>query len=476
MQQKSSHTFVQSKMNKDLDARLISSGEYRDGVNVAVSRSESADVGALENIIGNLQVIPFSKTGAAVSPKQVIGWYFDESNDRVFVYITDYQDNSVDFLSNTAPPGSDCRIVYCDLITNTSQTIVEGTFLNFSINSPIDNSNMIENLLFWTDNRNQPRKINVETAISDGQYYFNEDHISVAKYYPFKGIDLLSELKFDDMVLVDKFNNGALTDNEGYTAIYDFLIFKEDPSQAVIDKLTNNIGVKGYLETSGVGVDINGPRRFEFKVAWFQKDGDVPGETGVDERLPGEWAGKYMLFLDRQLKVKATGQPSDSNQGFFKTDVQTQDPSSASVYKMGLKEETIKNVSEPWDSDSIAKAQLDPYYSSGAVGSKYYVHNMPDGDIANQGYISQIFLYGTRSRLVDLANNFSANAASTIVEYNNRNIGNGVYTVPVFKINDGFPENTGDARNIYPRIKHPKIPTDRIFVISQAIFLSLIHI
>ncbi len=53
MQTRSKHTFVKSKMNKDLDARLISAGEYRDANNVSVSRSEGADVGALENILGN---------------------------------------------------------------------------------------------------------------------------------------------------------------------------------------------------------------------------------------------------------------------------------------------------------------------------------------------------------------------------------------------------------------------------------------
>ena len=53
-QRKFNHTFTQSKMNKDLDARLLSNDEYRDAQNVAVSRSESDDVGALENILGNL--------------------------------------------------------------------------------------------------------------------------------------------------------------------------------------------------------------------------------------------------------------------------------------------------------------------------------------------------------------------------------------------------------------------------------------
>ena len=69
--------------------------------------------------------------------------------------------------------------------------LVQGQFLNFSTTNPIYGINIVENLLFWTDNRNQPRKINVDTAISNpyvvnssAGYYFNEDQISVAKYYP----------------------------------------------------------------------------------------------------------------------------------------------------------------------------------------------------------------------------------------------------------------------------------------------------
>ena len=47
------NTFIKSKMNKDLDDRLLSNGEYRDAVNVNISRSEGDDVGALENVLGN---------------------------------------------------------------------------------------------------------------------------------------------------------------------------------------------------------------------------------------------------------------------------------------------------------------------------------------------------------------------------------------------------------------------------------------
>ena len=47
------HTFVQGKMNKDLDERLVPNGQYRDAQNIQVSTSEGSDVGAVENILGN---------------------------------------------------------------------------------------------------------------------------------------------------------------------------------------------------------------------------------------------------------------------------------------------------------------------------------------------------------------------------------------------------------------------------------------
>ena len=52
------NTFRLGKMNKDLDERLVPPGEYRDALNVGVGRSEGADVGAVENLLGNELVGP----------------------------------------------------------------------------------------------------------------------------------------------------------------------------------------------------------------------------------------------------------------------------------------------------------------------------------------------------------------------------------------------------------------------------------
>ena len=189
--------FIKSKMNKDLDDRLLGNGEYREGVNIAVNKSEDSDVGALENVLGNFSIAQFENLTNHPN-LTVIGRYMDYTNNRIFVFLTNYTDSSQGGLSNYASIDSGCFIVSYNLNTNVTSTLVSGRFLNFSKNSPIYGVNMIEDLLFWTDNRNQPRKINVTRALADSSYYTNEDHISVAKYYPYKPLRMYRKTKIED--------------------------------------------------------------------------------------------------------------------------------------------------------------------------------------------------------------------------------------------------------------------------------------
>lgn len=47
------NTFLAGRLNKDLDERLISPGEYRDALNVNIGTSESSDASTVENLLGN---------------------------------------------------------------------------------------------------------------------------------------------------------------------------------------------------------------------------------------------------------------------------------------------------------------------------------------------------------------------------------------------------------------------------------------
>ena len=195
------NNFTKSKMNKDLDDRLVPTGEYRDALNIAISRSEGANVGALETILGN--ELSFDEENQYTC----IGLFSDNNNNKIYYFVTNYIDSSSSGISNFAPLGAHCSIRVYDTKLNQRTILVQGSFLNFSSRSQITGINIVENLLFWTDNRNQPRKINIDNAVAfpaappqSGRstsvdvpqpYYTKEDQISVAKYYPYTPISLM---------------------------------------------------------------------------------------------------------------------------------------------------------------------------------------------------------------------------------------------------------------------------------------------
>ena len=189
------NAFIKSKMNKDLDARLIPQGEYRDAVNIQVSKSEGDDVGALENVLGNISIANF-ENNSGVPNLTCIGYFVNEFDNTLYLFFTDYTDPYSTPIP-TYSPSANNFIYQCDLtnpISPTKRILVQGSFLNFSTNRPIIGVNVLEDFLFFTDNRNQPRKINISFALSNGvTYYTNEDNISVAKYYPYKPISLIKD-------------------------------------------------------------------------------------------------------------------------------------------------------------------------------------------------------------------------------------------------------------------------------------------
>ena len=185
------NTFLKGKLNKDLDARLVPNGEYRDARNIQVSRSEGPNVGSLENVLGN-EVAVNLQTLTSVANLFCIGSLADETNNCVYLFLTDYTDSNPSRLTYSTT--AENFIIRYDAFTNSSLILVKGPFLNFSKTHQITAVNLLEDLLFWTDNRNQPRKINVQTAISVGSsHYQTEDQISVSKYNPYRSIQLYQE-------------------------------------------------------------------------------------------------------------------------------------------------------------------------------------------------------------------------------------------------------------------------------------------
>tara|TARA_R100000541_G_scaffold21557_1_gene31519 strand:- start:2865 stop:7469 length:4605 start_codon:yes stop_codon:yes gene_type:complete len=173
------NTFLKGRMNQDLDSRILPNGEYREAINLLISRSEGSTVGEFENVLGNTD---YSLQG---SLGFVIGHVVDETNNLVYLFTTNYS-NSEGLI---APTTSTCTILQFDLTNPTTPTIlVSGYWLNFNSAFPIYGVNIMEELLFFTDNLNQPRRINIITARNSASAYSTESQISVAKYYPYDAL------------------------------------------------------------------------------------------------------------------------------------------------------------------------------------------------------------------------------------------------------------------------------------------------
>ena len=98
------NNFLKGRMNQDLDSRILPAGEYREAINLLISRSEGATVGEFENVLGNTNVGTVSSTKAL----SVIGNFIDKTNNKVYAFATDFsnlssQDPSVWLLLTTSP-------------------------------------------------------------------------------------------------------------------------------------------------------------------------------------------------------------------------------------------------------------------------------------------------------------------------------------------------------------------------------------
>ena len=184
--------FSASRMNRDKDDRLVQPGEYREALNINVSKSEGSDMGAVENLLGNKEIVTTSITNA-----KVIGSLRDNGNEKIYYFITNNDSYDHSNSSNKTH-----RIIEYDQKANKSIVLVNSNSLNFHKEFPITGVNLVDTLLFFTDDRNPPRKINVDTARNEpGKYdsVINIDNlISVAKFAPYEAAEILALSNTDE--------------------------------------------------------------------------------------------------------------------------------------------------------------------------------------------------------------------------------------------------------------------------------------
>jgi len=156
--------FIAGRMNKVVDQRLLPEGEYIDAMNIRMGSTENSEVGVIENTKGNLSLTSLTYIdGTPLSATaRCIGAVEDSANETLYWFVHD----------NNFPIGATGKLdlivsfnIYTNILTYHVISINDGgninTTLNFNSSYLITGVDIIGGLLFFTDDYNAPRFINV---------------------------------------------------------------------------------------------------------------------------------------------------------------------------------------------------------------------------------------------------------------------------------------------------------------------------
>ncbi len=165
-------------MNKSVDERLVPNGEYIDAQNIRMGSTEDSEIGAVENTKGNTQLttLVYPPTGTALSENATcLGAYSDGANETMYWFVHDpaFTEGATGKLDLIVSFDTKDSILTYHLIsiddgggTNTS--------LNFDPQYLFTGIDLVEDLLFFTDDKNPPRKINVLKGYAQPTAFIDE--------------------------------------------------------------------------------------------------------------------------------------------------------------------------------------------------------------------------------------------------------------------------------------------------------------
>ena len=190
------HTFIQGKMNKDLDERLVPNGQYRDAQNIQVSTSEGSDVGAVENILGNTK-----KNLRSTGPDVFWQDNFGLQNPVCIGVVKDSQNEKIYWFLNSADSSTDAIVEYDQTTGIVAPILVDvNGVLNFNKLNLITGVNILEGLLFFTDDISEPKVIdiakfktgssNFTTQTQINSQNFIESDVTVIKLSPKQAVSI----------------------------------------------------------------------------------------------------------------------------------------------------------------------------------------------------------------------------------------------------------------------------------------------
>ena len=253
--------FIKGRMNKSVDERLVPQGEYIDALNVRLGSTEGTEIGAVENSKGNSLLVEIKYLNLPLtSNARCIGAYEDGGNETIYWFVHD--ENNI-----LSPTGKVDMIISF----NTQNSIlfyhvISTSVLNFSKDFLINGIDLIGDLLFFTDNLNPPRKININRNYLEpisGVDQITEQDIGVILAPPLNApvlnqIQIAGEENYMDDLFLSFAYRWQYEDGE-YSAISPFtkVSFTPGPFQINYDTY-NNDGMKNIFNSVNISFDVGG--------------------------------------------------------------------------------------------------------------------------------------------------------------------------------------------------------------------------
>lgn len=245
--------FYAGRMNKDYDERLIPTGEYIDALNIRIgstelggtTNSELGSIGAVENSKGNTALTDLKYVNGNT---KCIGAFEDGANETIYWFVT-----SVEY---------DAIVSYNTSNKTETYHVVSSSVLNFNSEYLINGINKVDDLLFWTDNLNPPRKINVKSKYPFDAIYESDISVIVAPPVSSPTV-ILRNTPGGENYILDKFISFSYRyrykDGE-YSALSQFTDIAFEPGEFEIDYSNFlNVGMTNSFNSVTIGFET-GPK------------------------------------------------------------------------------------------------------------------------------------------------------------------------------------------------------------------------
>jgi hypothetical protein len=199
---KTTRNFIAGRMNKSVDERLLPNGEYVDAMNLRLGSTEESEVGSVENTKGNTQLTSLQYNGVDLSSQaRCIGAYEDGQRETLYWFVHDPAHSTAGIVDMVVSFNIEFNILTYHVATEG----LTSTVLNFNPDFLITGVNRVEDLVFWTDNYNQPRFINI-TRNYDSASTNLEEHLLVIKKPPVSAPEIqLTNLSGEENFIEESF-------------------------------------------------------------------------------------------------------------------------------------------------------------------------------------------------------------------------------------------------------------------------------